>query len=124
MIGSLMLYLASLLLVMWGVAHLFPTRNVVTGFGDISLDNRRVMAMEWINEGATLIFIGALAAAVTLVDPESLVARTVYWLAIIMLNALSIISLFTGFRVNFLPYRLCPIIFTGSSVLILAGMYL
>ena len=124
MIGTLMLYLASLLLVMWGVAHLFPTRNDVTGFGDISLDNRRVMAMEWINEGATLIFIGALAAAVTLVDPESLVARTVYWLAIIMLNALSIISLFTGFRVNFLPFRLCPIIFTGSSVLILAGMYL
>ena len=123
MTGSLLLYLASLLLVMWGVAHLFPTRNVVTGFGDISLDNRRVMAMEWINEGATLIFIGALAAAVTLVDPESLVARTVYWLAIIMLNALSIISLFTGFRVNFLPFRLCPIIFTGSSVLILAGMY-
>ena len=122
MTGSLWLYLASLLLVMWGVAHLFPTRNVVKGFGGISLDNRRVITMEWINEGATLIFIGGLTAAVTLVDPSSLVARTVYWLAIIMLNALSIISLFTGFRVNFLPYRLCPIIFTGSSLLILAGM--
>ena len=123
MTGSLLLYLASLLLVIWGVAHLFPTRNVVKGFGGISLDNRRVITMEWINEGATLIFIGGLTAAVTLVDPSSLVARTVYWLAIIMLNALSIISLFTGFRVNFLPYRLCPIIFTGSSILILLGMH-
>jgi len=65
-----------------------------------------------------------LTAAVTLVDPTSLVARTVYWLAIVMLNALSIISLFTGFNVNFLPYRLCPIIFTGSSILILLGMNL
>ncbi len=117
-----LLYLAAFLTAAWGVAHLFPTKNVVRGFGDISLDNRRVITMEWINEGATLIFIGVLTAAVTLVDPASLVARTVYWLAIIMLNALSIISLFTGFKVNFLPYRLCPIIFTGSSLLIFLGM--
>ncbi len=122
--GNLLLYLASLLLVAWGVTHLFPTKNVVKGFGDISLDNQHVITMEWINEGATLIFIGLLTAAVTLVDPTNLVARSVYWLAIIMLNALSIISLFTGFKVNFLPYRLCPIIFTGSSLLILLGMYL
>ncbi len=122
--GTLLLYLASLLLVGWGIAHLFPTKNVVRGFGDISLDNQRVITMEWINEGATLIFIGVLTAAVTLVDPTSPVARTVYWLAIIMLNALSIISLFTGFKVNFLPYRLCPPVFSGSSLLILLGMNL
>jgi hypothetical protein len=120
--GNLLLYLASLLLAGWGVAHLFPTRSVVRGFGDISLDNQRIITMEWINEGATLIFIGVLTAAVTLVDPVGPVTRTVYWLAIVMLNALSIISLFTGFKVNFLPYRLCPIIFTGSSILILVGI--
>jgi hypothetical protein len=124
MTGNFLFYLAALLLVGWGVAHLFPTRNVVKGFGDISLDNQRVITMEWINEGATLIFIGLLTAAVTIVDPVSMVARTVYWLAIIMLNALSIISLFTGFKVHFLPYRLCPIIFTGSTILILLGMSL
>ncbi len=71
---------------------------------------------------AIVVAVVPEAAAVTLVDPASLVARTVYWLAIIMLNALSVIALFTGFKVNFLPYRLCPIIFTGSSILILAGM--
>ncbi len=121
--GNLLLCVASLLLIGWGVPHLFATKNVVKGFGNISLDNQRIITMEWINEGATLIFIGVLTAAVTLVDPTNLVARTVYWLSIIMLNALSIISLFTGFKVNFLPYRLCPIIFTGS-LLILAGMIL
>ncbi len=123
MTGDVFIFLAALLSVIWGVAHLFPTKNVVKGFGTISLDNQRVITMEWINEGATLIFIGALIAAVTLVDPASGAARTVYWLAIVMLNALSIISLFTGFKVNFLPFRLCPIIFTGSSILILVGMY-
>lgn len=124
MIGNLLLYFASLLLVVWGVAHLFPTKNVVKGFGTISLDNQLIITMEWINEGVTLIFSGILTAAVTLVDPASPVARTVYWLTSGLLNALSVISLFTGFRVNFLPYRLCPIIFTGTSILILLGMYL
>lgn len=120
----LLLYLAAFLTTAWGVAHLFPTKHVVKGFGDISHDNQHVITMEWINEGATLIFIGVLTAAVTLVDPASLVARIVYWLAIIMLNALSIIALFTGFKVNFLPYRLCPIIFTGASILIFLGVSL
>jgi hypothetical protein len=119
-----LLYLAAFLTTVWGVAHLFPTKNVVKGFGDISLDNGRVITMEWINEGATLIFIGVLTAAVTLVDPMSLAAHTVYWLAIGMLVVLSIISLFTGFKINFLPFRLCPIIFTGSAILIFLGMYL
>ena len=122
--ANFLLYLAAILTTGWGVAHLFPTKNVVKGFGNISLDNQRVIAMEWINEGAALIFIGVLTAAVTLVNPASPVTRTVYWLAIVMLNTLSIISLFTGFRVKFLPYRLCPIIFSGSSLLILAGMSL
>jgi hypothetical protein len=41
-----LLCLAAFLTTMWGVAHLFPTRNVVKGFGDISLDNQRVITME------------------------------------------------------------------------------
>ncbi len=38
-----------------------------------------------------------------------------------MLNVLSGISLFTGFRVKFLPFKLCPVIFTTSSLIILVG---
>jgi hypothetical protein len=60
--SDLWLYLAGAVLGVWGVAHLFPTRNVVNGFGAITQDNRRVITMEWINEGATLIFIGVLIA--------------------------------------------------------------
>jgi len=41
MLNVLLLYLASFFLVFWGTAHLFPTKSVVTEFGDISLDNQR-----------------------------------------------------------------------------------
>jgi hypothetical protein len=45
------------------------------------------------------------------VDAASPVARAVYWLAVIGLNVLSVVSLFTGFKVNFIPFKLCPYIF-------------
>ena len=124
MLNVILLYLSSFFLVFWGIAHLFPTRSVVSAFGDISIDNQRIVAMEWINEGATLIFMGILVAAVTWVDHSGAVSKTVYRLSFLMLNAMSVISLFTGFKISFLPYKLCPVIFSGASLLIILGCYL
>ncbi len=121
MTNHLLLYLGSVLTALWGTAHLFPTKSVVQGFGDISLDNRRIITMEWIIEGVSLIFVGAIVAAATYIDSGSAISTTIYWISFVMLNTLSLISLFTGFRVGFLPYKLCPVIFTTSSVLILLG---
>jgi hypothetical protein len=109
---------------LWGIAHLFPTASVVKGFGDISPDNRRIIAMEWIVEGVALIFIGAVVLAAALVDPAAPVARAVFGLSAFALLALAAVSLFTGFRVRFLPFKLCPVIFTAAAVLILAGTLL
>jgi hypothetical protein len=39
-----------------------PTRAVAAGFEPVSLDNRRILVMEWIAEGVTLIFIGGQGA--------------------------------------------------------------
>ena len=54
-----LLYAASALTGLWGVAHLFATRGVVAGFGDISVDNRRIITMEWIVEGVALVSLAA-----------------------------------------------------------------
>ena len=121
MTNYVLLYLGAVLTALWGTAHLFPTKSVVQGFGDISLDNRRIITMEWIIEGVSLIFVGVIVAVATYIDSASTVSRTIYWISFVMLNTLSVISLFTGFRVGFLPYKLCPLIFTSSSVLILLG---
>ncbi len=45
----------------------------------------------------------------------------VYWISSIMLFIMAIVSILTGARINFPPYRLCPIIFTLSAILILIG---
>ncbi len=121
MVNQMLLYLGAFFTFAWGVAHLFPAKSVVEGFGEISQDNKRIIAMEWIVEGVSLIFIGLLVAAVTWIDRSSTVSRVIYWICFAQLNVLSIVSLFTGFKVNFLPFKLCPMIFTGSSVLIVLG---
>ena len=121
MINEFLLYTGAALTSIWGISHLFPTRNVVKGFGDISLDNKYIIRMEWITEGVCLIFIGIFSAAVTWIDRNSSVSGAVYWICFAELNVLSIVSLFTGFKINFLPFKLCPLIFTGSSVLIILG---
>jgi hypothetical protein len=122
MSGRNMIITGGVLCFIWGIFHLMPTANVVRGFGAISPDNMRVIAMEWINEGLTLIFIGALAVFTALNDKNrSNSAKIVYELVFIMLLCMSVVSIFTGFGVNFLPYKLCPLIFMVSGCLILFG---
>ena len=121
MIDLVMLYLGASLTALWGVAHLFPTGSVVKGFGAISADNQRIITMEWIVEGVSLIFIGALVATVTYIDPLGTVSKAVFSLSAIGLFVLAVVSFSTGFKVNFLPFKLCPFIFTASALLILAG---
>ena len=122
MVNYILLYSGAALPILWGISHLFPTRSAVSEFGDITLDNKRIITMEWIIEGAALIFIGVTVAAVTYIDYTHTISRAVYWLSFLMLNTLSVISFRTIFKINFLPYKLQPIIFTSSS-LIMIGCY-
>jgi hypothetical protein len=121
-IGLILLYLGAGLTALWGIAHLFPTRAVVKGFGDISLDNKRIITMEWITEGVALIFIGAVVALMA--NEGSAEAQYVLWLAAIVLLVLAVVSAFTGYKVKLLPFKLCPFIFATSAILIFVGSFL
>jgi hypothetical protein len=95
---------------------------VIRGFGEISQDNRRIVAMEWITEGVALVAMGAVTAVLAS-DPTEPLAGAVGLAVFVALNVLSVVSLATGARIHFLPFRLCPVIFTGSSLLVLAGTW-
>lgn len=119
--NQILLYLASAIVGVWGVAHLFGTRGVVAGFGKLSADNSRIITMEWIVEGVALISLAAFVAAATAYGPETAVAFSVYAVAVVTLVVLALVSVFTGFRIAFLPFRLCPIVFGISAGLIAWG---
>ena len=122
--SKLLLYIASAITGLWGVAHLFATGGVVRGFGDLSADNRRIITMEWIVEGVALISTAAFVTAATAVQPEAAVASAVYAVAAGTLIVLAVVSLFTGFQIASPPFRLCPVIFGVSAALIAWGAWL
>ena len=117
-------YLGAALTVIWGISHACATRPVVAGFGDLTADNRRIITMEWIVEAVALVFVGAFVAVATAIDRQAAVSTGVYAVAIVMLVVLAVVSLFTGFRIRFLPFRLCPVIFALAAALIALGAWL
>jgi FlaA1/EpsC-like NDP-sugar epimerase len=121
MTNPILLYIGAAITFLWGVAHLFPTDNVVKGFGDITVDNKNIISMEWIIEGIALIFIGVIVAGVTYIGAVNSVSELVYIASAATLIVLAIVSLFTGFKVKFFPFRLCPFLFTLSAILIFIG---
>lgn len=122
--NEVLLYAAAALTGAWGVAHLVATRGVVRGFGTLTADNRRIITMEWIVEGVALVSLGTLVAAVTIVDATGSAASAAYAVAVATLGVLALVSVFTGFRIAFLPFRLCPFIFGLSAILIALGAWL
>ena len=121
MIGQVLLYVGAAITIIWGTAHLFPTKSVVKGFGDISADNKHIITMEWIIEGVALIFIGVIVSGAAIIGIDHKVSVFVFFTSSIFLIVLAIVSLFTGFKVNFLPFKLCPVFFSASALLIIVG---
>lgn len=122
MINSILLLIGSVTVIIWGIAHLFATKSVVKEFGDISVDNKNILKMEWVTEGFSLIFVGTLVLLVIIIgDNENITSKIVYIASSVFLFSMAILSFLTGYKVNFLPYKLCPLIFSISGLLILIG---
>ena len=121
MLDQILIYSGSAFIAFWGIAHLFPTKSIVTGFGEISVDNKRIITMEWIIEGIALIFIGSINAVVTAIEHTSSISFVIYLSSFVVLIVLAIVSFLTGFKISFLPFKLCPVIFTASGLLIIIG---
>ncbi len=122
---AILFYLGAGVIFVWGLGHLIPTRNIVAGFGSLSVDNKRIITMQWLAEGLTLCFIGILVAImVLLVGPAQAATHLVARTCSIMLLVMAGVSAFTGARTSVLPMKLCPFIKSGVALLFLAGTFL
>jgi hypothetical protein len=122
MSGNILLYFGSLIIVVWGAAHIFPTKAVVAGYGALSDDNRRIITMEWVAEGLAMIFIGVLVALVTLTSgTHNSTAVLVDRLAAAMLIVMAAWTSLTGAKTSITPIKICPIVKTIAAILLLVG---
>lgn len=123
--GTILVYAGSVVIFIWGVGHIVPTRSIVTGFGGISVDNRRIITMEWVGEGLTLCFLGILGALVTLFGGlQAPVGRVVLRAAAGMLFVLAGLTAATGARTPIGPIKACPIVKSVVAALYVTGTLL
>jgi hypothetical protein len=116
--GKALLYVGSIVIFLWGVSHIVPTPGVVAGFEPITEENRLIITMEWVAEGLTLCFIGALVLCVTLLagstSPASVI---VYRASAVMLLVMAVWTGLTGARTSIIPIKICPIVKTAVALL-------
>jgi hypothetical protein len=122
MIGTILVLVGCLILVVWGVAHIIPTKMVANGFGDVGSDNRITVIMTWASEGFTMIFIGALVTLmITFGEKGTTGGNVVLWLSTGFLGFLAFWHAITGARTKVIPMKLCPFIIGTSTILIFIG---
>lgn len=125
MISDIMLYTGSLVIIVWGIAHIIPTKLVVRGFGLMSEDNKRIITMGWIAEGLTLCFIGLLVMFVTIFGcSQNSASVTVYRISALMLVIMAGLTLLTGARTPIVPIKVCPLVKVTVAALFLLGSVL
>jgi hypothetical protein len=124
-LGEILILIGAGAIIAWGIGHLAPTRAVVAGFEPISVDNRRILTMEWLVEGVTLCFVGIASLVVTLdLGADSHGAMLVNYLLAGFLLVLAGLTLSTGARTSILPIKLCPLVKTCVAALLIAGSLL
>ena len=122
MVNSILAYTGSAIIIIWGIAHIIPTRSVVKGFGEISQENRRIITMEWIAEGLTLCFIGVLVLLVAIWGGmQNQTAILTIRACAVMLIVMAVLTLSTGARTSIIPIKICPLVKTVVAILFLMG---
>jgi len=122
MLSDVLVYGGAIILFLWGVAHIIPTRNVVAGFGPLSEENRNNITMEWVAEGLALAFVGLLVALVTAaVGPDDPVAVFVVWAVIGFCVVIGLWTFIIGRRSSIAPIRLCPLVLAVAAGLLALG---
>jgi hypothetical protein len=125
MINNILLYIGSAIIIIWGIAHIIPTKSVVDGFGPISQDNKRIITMEWLAEGITLCFIGLFTLFVMLSgDTQNQISRNVYRASGLMLIIMAGLTAFTGAKTSIIPIKICPAVKTVVAILFFLGTYI
>ena len=123
MLDIVLILIGCSILLIWGIAHIIPTKMVADGFGDVGKDNRITVIMTWASEGFTMIFIAAIVSMIVIFnESDSTAGRITVWTSICFLAFLAFWHAITGARTKVIPMKLCPFIIGASTVLILIGI--
>jgi hypothetical protein len=121
-VNDILLYGGAGIIAFWGLSHAAAIRGVQAGFGPVSVENIRIITMEWLAEGLTLCFIGVLVILTRVYGAGAeLLASVIYYACAGMLLVLAGLSVLTGARTKIIPTRMCPFIKVGVAAMLIFG---
>jgi hypothetical protein len=121
-VSNAAVYLAGTMLILWGAAHAAATRPVVASFGDLSVDNKRILAMEWVAEAITHVSLGALVVLFAAIEgSDGSAAALVYRTVAAALVGLGTLTALTGARTPVIWFRVCPFVLGTAAVLLVSA---
>jgi hypothetical protein len=117
-------YVASGILLIWGVSHVVPTKKVVSDFGVIGYDNRQIIRMEWIAESLALAFVAILVFATALSEIGEVAAALNYRISAGFLVAIGALTTVTGAKTEVVWFKACPAVMGVAASLLVAASFI
>lgn len=115
-------YAGSILLIIWSIIHLVPTRAVLREFGPLDSDNSRQVIMGWLVEGLTLMFVGVMVLLLLIFkEPDNGATFMVMRIVSAYLLVLAFVSYLVGNRTNLLPLRASPLMKCAVAAMYLSA---
>lgn len=121
--NEILLYIGASIIFIWGVAHIIPTKGVVSDFKLTDSNKNLILTMEWVAEGITLCFIGVIVFLVTAFSDASYAgSKIIYISSASMLIVMAVWTLLTGARTTIVPIKFCPVVKTLVALLIIISL--
>lgn len=115
-------YAGSILLIIWSIIHLVPTRAVLREFGPLDSDNSRQVIMGWLVEGLTLMFVGVMVLLLLIFkEPDNGATFLVMRIVSAYLLILALVSYLVGNRTNLLPLKASPLMKCAVAAMYLSA---
>lgn len=115
-------YAGSILLIIWSIIHLVPTRAVLREFGPLDSDNSRQVIMGWLVEGLTLMFVGVMVLLLLIFkEPDNGATFMVIRIVSAYLLILAFVSYLVGNRTNLLPLKASPLMKCAVAAMYLSA---
>jgi hypothetical protein len=120
--AEVLAYAAGGVLVLWGVAHIAPTRSVASSFGSLSVDNRRVLVWSGSPKASPTSSWACWSSSLRrLRGPSAAGSAVVYRAAAAFLALLVVWTAVTGARTPVIWYRICLGVLTAAAALLVAA---
>lgn len=122
---SFLLYLASAVILILGIARLALSRKIIGRFAALDVENKSIIIREWVASGFMLILLGEMIFFVTLNSKWMYsVDMIIYWISTIFLLALVLLSIFTSAKSNMTILKIEPFVLALAAAIILIAQFI